>query len=125
MSQLTKILQAFLFTLLLGLSPLQGAIASFVDSSDLQKLTHLMADASDSSMVVSFADAMTPNCGRCNNADTCLSHSCSSDQCASCALALPPVASLLQDTTATLALLRAGDGIIKQYSIPLFRPPKI
>jgi len=124
MNQLTKKLQAFLFTLLVGLSPLQGAIASFVETIDQQEKTVQMADASDSSMAASFAFMVTPNCGRCNIADDCFSHSCSSGQCVTCALALPPVASHSMNTTATPGMLGAEEGIVKQLSIPLFRPPK-
>ena len=125
MSRFTIKLQAFLITLLVGLTPLQGAMAGFVESTDQGEKILQMVDSFDRSMVASFANAASPNCSQCNNVDTCFMHGCSSDQCATCALALLPVVSQLQDTTATPALLRADDGIIKQYSIPLFRPPKI
>lgn len=125
MSQFTKIMQVFLFTLLVGLSPLQGAMAGFVETFDQAEKIFPMVDSSDRSMISSFADVVSPNCNQCNDADTWFIHDYSSGQCATCALVLPPVASQLQEPTATPALHRADEGIIKQFFIPLFRPPKI
>lgn len=124
MNRFTKKLQAFLFTLLVGLSPLQGALASFVETFDQQENTAQMADTSNN-MAASLAFVVTPNCGQCNIADACFSHSCSSGQCATCALAPPPVVSHPVNTAATSNMPGADEGIVKQLSIPLFRPPKI
>lgn len=119
------ILLAALITLMLGLSPLQGAIAGFSDSFDQRGDARLIADAIDSGFTVSSDYAIFQNCEQCNVDNGCFNHSSPPDECATCALTLPPIASNLTKPVTTPRMLPADEDVVKQLAIPLFRPPKI
>ena len=110
-------LLAIALTLLLGLSPLQGAMAGFAPSSDQEKGMHAMAER-HGDMV------MDHDCERNNAYDTDNCHSCSSGQCTSCALAVLPVFSHPTNRIGMSGLLRADDGFVSQLASSLFRPPR-
>ncbi|MBL3591192.1 MAG: hypothetical protein JMN24_15585 [gamma proteobacterium endosymbiont of Lamellibrachia anaximandri] len=121
MPRLSDKLLAVLLTLLLGLSPLQGAMAGFAASPDREGSVHQMSDMHDSGMVM---DQAAHDCKQCSADDGCGGHSCSSGQCASCALALLPVFLLPTHLAATPVLPRADKGFVSQLSSSLFRPPR-
>ena len=123
MRQISGTLLAVLITLLLGLSPLQETIAGVSDSFDQQADARQIADAIDSGIAVSSDYAVTQNCGQCNVDDDCFSQSCPT-KCATCALALPPIASHLTDPVTTPGMLPTDEGVVKQLVPSLFRPPK-
>ena len=125
MRQFSGKLLAVLITLLLGLSPLQGAIANFSGSLDQQGGAHQMADAFDSGIAVSSDYMVIQNCEQHGFDDDCFSHNGSAGQCATCALALPPIASYPTDPTATPGMLRADEDTVKKPDTSLYRPPKI
>ena len=125
MRQFSEILLAALITLLLGLSPLQGAIAGFSDSFNQQGDTRQITDAFDSGFTVSSDYAIFQNCGQCNMDNGCFNQSCPPDECATCALTLPPTSSNLTDPITTPRMLPADEGVVKQLATSLFRPPKI
>ena len=119
------ILLAALITLMLGLSPLQGAIAGFSDSFDQRGDARLIADAIDSGFTVSSNDAIFQNCEQCNVDNGCFNQNCPPGECATCALTIPPVASNLTNPVTTPRMLPADEGVVKQLATSLFRPPKI
>jgi hypothetical protein len=124
MRQISGTLLTVLITLLLGLSPLQGAISGVSDSFDQQADARQIADAIDSGIAVSSDYAVIQNCGQCSVDDDCFSQSCPTE-CATCALALPPIASPLTNPVTTPRMLPADEGVVKQLATSLFRPPKI
>ncbi len=125
MRQFSGKLLAVLITLLLGLSPLQGAIANFSSSLDQQGDTHQIADAFDSGTTVSFDYAVIQNCKQYSNDGDCFSHSDSTEQCATCALALPSIASFITNPPTTPGMLQADEDFVRQFGTSLYRPPKI
>lgn len=123
MRRITEKLMAILLTLLLGLSPLQGAIAGFSSSLDQEEGVHQMLD-SHGGMVMN-SDHGAPDCVQCLAGDGCNDHGCSSGQCASCALAMLPYITLPESLTAVTELFRTDDGSVNQFSSFLFRPPRV
>ena len=122
MQSLSEKLLAVLLTLLLGLSPLQGAIAGIASSAQeggLQQMADMQADH----MVVN-SDHAAHDCDQCNADDCCGGHSCSSAQCASCVLAVISVFSHPIKLSTTSEHPRVDDGFASQPSFSLFRPPK-
>ncbi|MBA1445539.1 MAG: hypothetical protein FE835_11705 [Gammaproteobacteria bacterium] len=113
---------ALLLTLLLGLSPLQGAMAGFAAASDWEGSMHQMSNMHDDSMVM---DQAAHDCEQCNADDGCAGHSCSSGQCASCVLALLPVFLLPTHLAARPILPMADKGFVSQLSSSLFRPSRV
>jgi hypothetical protein len=125
MRQFSEILLAALITLLLGLSPLQGAIAGFSDSFNQQGDTRQVTNAFDRGFTVSSDYAIFQICEQCNVDNSCFNHSSSPHECATCALTLPPIASNLTKPVTTPRMLPADEDVVKQLATPLFRPPKI
>jgi hypothetical protein len=125
MRKISGTLLTVLITLLLGLSPLQGAIAGISDSFDQQADARQIADATDSGIAVSPDYAVTQNCEQCDVDNGCFSQSCPPGECATCALTLPPIASHLTDPIPTPGMLPTDEGVVKQLASSLFRPPKI
>ena len=125
MRQFSGILLAVLITLLLGLSPLQGAIANFSGSLDQREDAHQIADAFDGGMAVSYDFAVIQDCEQSSVDGGCFSHSGSTGQCATCALALPPIALHPTISNITPGMLRADEDIVRQLGTSLYRPPKI
>ena len=124
MRQISGTLLAVLITLLLGLSPLQGTIAGVSDSFDQQADARQIADAIDSGIAVSSDYAVTQNCEQCDADNGCFNQSCPPGECATCALALPPIASHLTDPVTAPGMLPTDEGVVKQLVPSLFRPPK-
>ena len=124
MRQSYRTLLAVLITLLLGLSPLQGAIAGVSDSFDQQADARQIADAIDSGIAVSSDYVVTQNCEQCDADNGCFNQSCP-PECATCALALPPIVSHLTDPVTAPGMLPTDEGVVKQLAPSLFRPPKI
>ncbi len=122
MDRLSEKLLAILLTLLLGLSPLQSAMAGFAVSSDQEGGVHQIS-VIQGDMVMNI-DHATYDCEQCNADDGCNGHSCSSGQCASCVLAVLPIGSHPINFKATSKLLQKGDYFVSQLSSSLFRPPK-
>jgi len=120
-----EVLLATLITLLLGFAPLQGAIAGFSDSFEQQGDTRQITDAFDSDFTVFPDYAAFQNCEQCNVDNSCFNHSSPPDECATCALTLPPIASNLTNPVTTPRMLPADEDVVKQLATSLFRPPKI
>jgi hypothetical protein len=125
MRQFFKILLATLITLLLGFAPLQGAIAGFSDSFEQQGGTRQITDAFDNDFTVPSDYAAFQNFEQCDIDNSCFNHSSPPDECATCALTLPPIASNLINPITTPRMLPTDEGFVKQPATSLFRPPKI
>lgn len=121
MRRMPEKLLAVLLTLMLGLSPLQGVMAGSASSLDQEKGVHQMSTQGE--MVMNI-DHGSHSCEQCHAGDGCNGHSCSSGQCASCALALLPSFSLPVNLTVVTLLLRSDQSSVSQYTSFLFRPPR-
>ncbi len=125
MSQSPKKMLAVMLAILVGLSPLQSAMAGFADSFGQGEAVHQMADRHDGSLAMTTGHAMTQDCEQCKvDTGCCNRHGCSSGHCVSCALALLPMLSLPTHQTASSVLFRTDDGCVSQLSSALFRPPR-
>lgn len=122
MQILSERLLVILLTLLLGLAPLQSALASFANSSDQEDGVHQMEGMP--SDMTGVTDHDTHDCEQCNVGNECAGHDCSSSHCTSCVLALLPILSFQASHTTATVLFPSDDGIISQLSSSLFRPPR-
>jgi hypothetical protein len=124
MRQSYKKLLAILLALLVGLIPLQSAIAGFADSFGPGDGAHQMADRPDSSQTM--ADhVIAQDCEHCKTDTGCSNgHGCSSGHCVSCVLGLLPVLSFPTSQSSTSVQFRTVDGFVRQLSSSLFRPPR-
>lgn len=122
MRQSPKKLLAILLALLVGLIPLQAAMAGFADSFGQGDGAHQMADRHDGSQAMADP-VMGQDCEHCK-ADTGNGHSCSSGHCVSCVLGLLPSLSFSTHQSATSVQFRTVDGFVRRLSSSLFRPPR-
>ena len=125
MRQSSKKLLAILLALLVGLIPLQSAMAGFADSFGQGDGVHQMVDTHDGSQAM--ADhVMAQDCEHCKVDAGCSNgqHGCSSGHCVSCVLGLLPVLSFPTHQSAASVRFRTADGFVRQLSSFLFRPPR-
>ncbi|MEN8180883.1 MAG: hypothetical protein ABFS39_20020 [Pseudomonadota bacterium] len=122
MHRLSENLLVILLTLLLGFSPLQGAIAG-VASSDQEGGTHQMADM-HASMAIASDHATAHDCEQCNTDECCTGHSCSSGQCASSVLVVLTVFSYHIDVDAMPGMFLPDTSFTSQSASSLYRPPR-
>ena len=124
MRQSSKKLLAILLALLVGLIPLQSAMAGFADSFGLGDGVHQMADRHDGSQVL-VDHVMAQDCEHCKVDAGCSNgQGCSSGHCVSCVLGLFPVLSFPTQQSAASVQFRTDDGFVRQLSSFLFRPPR-
>lgn len=118
-----KILVAFL-ALLLGLSPLQGAMAGLASSFAKDgSAHHQMSDMPCDMHMESSHGAKDGN--QCDKQSDCADHSCASGHCATCVLAIMPDFPNPINPVNTHEFHRAQDGLVDQRSSSLFRPPRV
>ena len=124
MKQSSNKLLAILLALLVGLVPLQGAMAGVVDSFDQGEGGHQMADRQDDSLaMVNYV--LAQDCEHCKVDAGCSNgDGCSSGGCVSCVLELLPVVSSLTHQSAVSVRFRTADGFVRHSSSSLFRPPR-
>ncbi len=120
MYRLSEQLLAILITLLLVLSPLQGALAGFAISSNQGGNAHQMAIGHDGGTFLDAGHVACQDCEQCSTEDGCNGHSCPSSQCTSCTLAAFPIFAYFTNPTVMLGLAIADDTIISQFSPSLF-----
>jgi hypothetical protein len=125
MRQFSRTLLVFLLTLLLGLSPLQVAMASISDAFDLQRDTTPNADDFDGDTVVLGDYAKNQNCEMSDDYNSCINSSCPSGDCATCALTLPSITSYFTNPVTRTGMFQTSEDVVKQLVTTLFRPPKI
>jgi len=125
MHRLSDKLLAMLLALLLGLSPLQGAMAASFAASGQGMAMHQMADVDDGAVATS--DMASHDCDQCNSGKGCGSQGCSSGHCASClscTMAPPLSFSLPTHPATTVTLPLENRGIVSRLTFSLFRPPR-
>lgn len=124
MHQSSKKLLAILLALLVGLIPLQSAMAGFADSFGQGEGVHQMTDWHDGSQAMADHD-MAQDCEHCKTGTGCSNgHGCASGHCVSCVLGLFPVLSFPTQQSAASVQFRTDDGFVRQLSSFLFRPPR-
>ena len=123
MHQSSKKLLAILLALLVGLIPLQSAMAGFADSFGQGDGVHQMTDRHDGSHAM--VDHVTgQDCEQCNIDAGCIGHSCSSGHCVSCVLGLIPVRSFPAHPFAESVQFGTDDSFVRQVFFFIFRPPR-
>jgi hypothetical protein len=126
MSRLSRQLLALLLALLMGLAPLQGAVAgmSALSSGD-QGMAGMSQMDHGAMMDMASGASVDHDCDQCNSDDCCSGSNCLSGHCATCAMALLPVLTSLVSPTATLRLSQVGDNLRSTLPASLFRPPRV
>lgn len=119
-------LLAVLLSVMLGLIPLQGAIAGL--SSSLEQTSkahqHQMGNYHDVSQVSAADLGAMMDCENCNSDSGCSGDSCSSGHCVSCLLALLTEFSFsLRPNTASV-VMQTHSALVNQRISSLFRPPR-
>lgn len=113
-------LLAILLVLLIGLFPLQGAIADLTGLTGQLGQMHQMTDIHSDGMVM---NSNHDNAQTGIDAD-CSDHDCASCQCASCTLAILPVLLNLTNVSVIPGYVRTDPGIINHAPSSPFRPPR-
>ena len=114
---------AVLLALLVGLTPLQGAMAGLVDLPGQPEGVIRMAADHDGRFIAA-EHAAVQDCERCNRDTGCNGQGCSSGHCAACALALLPTLPLPTYRSAAAVPMQTDAGFEAQLSSYLFRPPR-
>ena len=94
MRRLSEKMLAILLILLVGLSPLQGAMAGFASLPDQGEGIHQMTDRQEGGMVMASDHGAAHDCEQCKAEVGCHCHNCLSGHCVSCGVVLPPAFSL-------------------------------
>ncbi len=123
MHRLSEKLLAVFLILLLGLSPLQNALAGIAASSD-QRENALQIECMHDGEMVMVADQSTHDCDQCNTEHGCTSHTCSSGHCTSCVLAVLSAFAYPASHTVITKMLSVEDSVVTKLSASLFRPPR-
>jgi len=122
MHRLSKKLLAIMLSLLLGLSPFQGAIAGYTafdeQTGDVYQRVSLHHNMD---MAVNH---MILNQDQCETDTGNIYSGCSSGHCASCALGITQVSILSTADISKPLLIQVNDCFVSQPSTSLFRPPK-
>jgi hypothetical protein len=116
-------LLAVMLILLLGLSPLQSAIADAAFPTRGEP-AHQTACMHDGGMMMA-GDQSPHGCDQCNSDTGCSNHTCSSGHCTSSVLAMIPAFSYPLNLSVVAGLPAADDGFVSQLSTSLFRPPRV
>ena len=126
MRQLPKKLLAVLLSVLLGLIPLQGALAGFTSPVEQKEEgQHHLPQAHHSSDMVSMHDhAAEMDCENCNSDSGCNGNDCSSEHCVCCFLVLLPYFFFPENLTLASVVIQADSDLVRFSSTALFRPPK-
>lgn len=122
MHHLSKKLLAVMLSLLLGLSPLQGAIAGYAAFDDQSENGYQLVSLHDNMAMA--VNQHTLDQDQCETDTGSTGHSCSSGHCASCALVIAQVSILSTIDISKPLLLQVDDRVVSQPSTSLFRPPK-
>ncbi|MES9861525.1 MAG: hypothetical protein ABW157_12415 [Candidatus Thiodiazotropha sp. LLP2] len=124
MYRLPKKLLAVLLSVLLGLIPMQGAVAGVDYQQDGDVHQHLM-DSNHSNIMVLMEDhAAMMDCDKCNTTILCGGNSCSSGHCISCILALLPEILIPTLQISVSIVTQSNTGLMHQPPSSHFRPPR-
>lgn len=124
MSRISEKLLVIALMLLLGLSPLHGAMGEIDSFSQHGESVHQIFDLQDDDVVDHSNHSATQECGQCNIETGCNGHSCSTGHCVTCVIALLPVFSLPTNHLAESLSSRLNNRHLKPISSSLFRPPR-
>ncbi len=139
MHRLSSKILALLIVVLMGLAPLQAAMASMGSPApamgeSMPAMMHMdmSAHASHGAMDMSMDQAATSTdmdqammgCDQCQSDTCCAEQSCPSSHCASCATAIPTVFALSSSLASSAVL--ADFGLLFASAAPssLYRPPR-
>ena len=123
MCSLSEKLLTVILALLLGLSPLQGAVAAMQDSPAQDMGMHQMVEQPDEQNTVTLHQ-MSHDCQQHKGDRGCTSHASSCNQCASCVVGLLPVTTSNVTPTVTTGLRPFNDGLSTPHAPSLYRPPR-
>lgn len=123
MHQLSDKLLAILLALLLGLLPIQSAMAGFAAFPDQEESVHQMVgmQTGDDAMSV---DQMAHDCEQCESDNYCKDSTCASSHCAFCVVAVPSFISLFTDHVDISYVQQADDTFLSHSVSSLYRPPR-
>lgn len=124
MHQLREKLLAVLLSVLLGLIPLQGAMAGVYSQQDDDVHQHLMDSNHANNMVLMDDQAAQMDCDECNTITFCSGNSCSSGHCISCILALLPEILIPTHQTSVSIAIQSHTDLMHQPASSHFRPPR-
>ena len=113
---------ATILALLLGFSPLQGAVAAVLATPAQGMGMHQMVEKADDKKSVS-AHQMKHECQQHQADNGCTNHAGSSGHCASCVIAILPDTTSSFTPTVTLASRPSNVGFTSQYTTSPYRPP--
>ncbi len=123
MVQQTRKLLSILLILLLGLSPLQSAMAELSAPVDTTTMPCHMADTQTD--IIPLISLSTDVCEMCVDNSDCNNTCCSHAQCTPNVVALLQGISSLIRHPSSLALLQVNENITKNSPLALFRPPRV
>jgi len=122
MHRLSKKLLAIMLSILLGLSPLQGALAGYVTFDDQPENVHQPVSLHADMDMADNPSAQDHE--QCGTDLTSMNHCCSSGHCASCAVGITQVSILSTINISEPLPIQVDDRFVSQPSTALFRPPK-
>ncbi len=116
-------LLAVALAILLGLIPQQGAMAGVAGYFQQNSSVYQQIDMHHG------ADKLTAGhsagtCDQCGDEGACTDHTCSTNLCTSCPVALLPNFLFTTKLIVSSASLPSDDYLVKRHSYSLFRPPK-
>ena len=119
-------LLAALLSVVLGLIPLQGAMAGFTSSLEQKSEVHQhqMGNHHNGGQVVTTEHGAMMDCENCNADTGCSGGSCSSGHCVSCLLGLLPDFSFSTLQITFTAVMQTHSDLVNQSISSLFRPPR-
>jgi len=123
MHRLSQKSLALVIALLMGILPLQYAVADVASSLVQGEAVSRMADRNHGQMDI-HEDQTGDHCDRCVTDDCCMDDICSTGACASAALALLDVFLFPIHPVATSGIIGADDGFVRHLSASVFRPPR-
>ena len=126
MRRLPEKLLAVVLSVILGLMPLQGAMAGF--TTPIKQMGevhhHQMGNHHDGSQVLDAGHSAMMGCENCNTDAGCSGDNCSSGHCVSCLLALLTDFSFSVHQTIASVVMQTHNDLVKQSISSLFRPPR-
>jgi hypothetical protein len=125
MRKLHDRLLAILLSAILGLIPLQGAVAGVYMLQDMAGEAHPMNGHHDAARVSTAEHHTGMNCDACNLDSGCNGDNCSSGHCLTCLLALPGDFSFVIERTTPSPTVQSDNDLVKRHLSSLFRPPRL
>lgn len=124
MRQLTNNLVKLIVALLLGLSPLQGAIASMLDTHSNDMAIHQMMGG-ELDVSNAFLNSMHQDCPQQMTDGGCKMHIGASGHCASYAVAMLSATTNAFTPLFESSSLPSRERFSSQYTTALYRPPRV